>query len=82
MCLSVQVFFNVRVNMTVKEMVQKLKGLNQNAEITIIQQETLECSPEWWDAGLGEYGGVSGKALEIYSEDLHSHMFYLLAVDK
>lgn len=64
--------------MTVQELIEKLKTLNPDAELTIIQEEQLECEPELWDEEKCEVGG---RATEIYSEDLYSHETYLLAID-
>ena len=55
-----------------------LQGIKPNYEVKIIQEEELECMPEWWD----DKDGVSGKATKIYSEDLHSHEMYMLAIHK
>lgn len=68
--------------MTVKELIEKLSSCNPNARLKIIQEEELECMPEWWDDKIGACGSVSGSATEIYSEDLHSHQMYLLAIEK
>ena len=45
----------------------------------IIQEEELECMPEYWD---DDARGVIGKATELYSEDVHSHEIWLLAISK
>lgn len=66
--------------MKVKDLIKKLQNCNPNDSIKIIQELELECMPEWWDDKKGEYGGVAGSATEIYSEDVHSHTFYLLAI--
>ena len=63
--------------MTVKELMTKLSNCNDEAKLRIIQEEELECMPEYWD---GEEQKVSGKAIELYSEDLYSHQTYLLAI--
>lgn len=68
--------------MRVKELIEKLQKCNPDAMLKIIQGEELECMPEWWDDKIGDYGSVSGLATEIYSEDLHSHQMYLLAIEK
>lgn len=65
-------------SMTVKELIEKLSGCNPTAKLRIIAEEELECMPELWD---DEEQKVSGKATELYSEDLHSHETYLLAID-
>ena len=65
--------------MTVNEMIIRLQKCNPEATITIIQEETLECMPEWWDE---EKQKVGGRAIEVFSEDLYSHRVYLLAVGK
>lgn len=65
--------------MTVEELMEKLSGCNPKAKLMIIQEEELECMPEWWD---DEERKVAGKATELYSYDLHSHEMYLLAIDK
>lgn len=67
--------------MKVSELMTKLSNCNQDAKLRIIQEEELECMPEWWSDEIGECGGVTGKATEVYSEDLHSHQMYLLAID-
>lgn len=66
--------------MKVKDLITKLQECNPDARLELIQGEELECMPEWWDDNIGEYGGVCGNATEVYSEDLHSHQFYLLAI--
>lgn len=63
--------------MTVQEMIEKLSSCDKNAKLAIIQEEELECMPEYWD---DEGRKVTGKATELYSEDLHSHEYYLLAI--
>ena len=63
----------------VKDLIKKLQKCDSDDSIRIIQEEELECMSEWWDDEKGDYGEVSGLATEIYSEDLHSHTFYLLA---
>jgi hypothetical protein len=68
--------------MQVKDLIKKLQECNPDDSIIIIQEEELECMSEWWDDEKGEYGGVSGAATEIYSEDLHSHQFYLLGISE
>lgn len=65
--------------MTVEELMTKLSSCNGKANLMIIQEEELECMPELWD---DEKQKVSGKATELYCEDLHSHGMYLLAVDE
>ncbi len=64
--------------MTVEELMAKLSSCNPKAELQIIQEEELECMPSLWD---DEERKVSGKATELYSEDLYSHETYLLAVE-
>ena len=64
--------------MTVEELMVKLASCNGKSKLTIIQEEELECMPEWWD---DEKRKVAGNATELYSEDLHSHEMYLLAID-
>ena len=68
--------------MQVKDLIKKLQECNPDDRIKIIQEEELECMPEWWDDDKGEYGGVSGTATEIYSEDVHSHQWYLLGINE
>lgn len=63
--------------MIVKELMAKLLSCNGEAELRIIQEEELECMPEFWN---DEERKVNGKATELYSEDLHSHEIYLLAI--
>ena len=65
--------------MTVKELMAKLSSCNENAKLQIIQEETLECTPEYWD---DKENKVTGKASELYSEDLYSHQFFLLAIEE
>ena len=65
--------------MTVKELVKNLQKCNPDSRIKIIQEEILECEEDWWD---DEAGKVSGTATELYTEDLYSHGFYLLAIEK
>jgi len=64
--------------MTVKELIAKLSNCTQDARLKIIQEEDLECTPEYWD---DKERKVIGKATELYSEDLYSHEFYLLAIE-
>ena len=64
--------------MTVEEAIEKLKTCNPKAKLKIIQEEELECMPEWWDDDKYE---VIGNATEIYSEDLYSHQTYLLVIE-
>ena len=64
--------------MKVKEIIKILQKCSPEAELRIIQEEELECTPEWWD---DKNNKVSGVAKEIYSEDLHSHQMYLLAIE-
>lgn len=69
--------------MQVKDMIVILQEqCNPDDDIRIIGELELECMPEWWDDEKGDYGGVTGNATEIYSEDLHSHQFYLLAISE
>jgi hypothetical protein len=63
--------------MKVKELIKRLQECDQNAKIEIIQEETLECLPDIWDDNTRE---VTGKATNLYEEDLYSHEFYLLAI--
>ena len=65
--------------MTVKDLIKKLQEVNPDAELQIIQEEELECMPELWDDEKSE---VSGNAIELFSEDVHSHRMYLLAVNE
>ncbi len=65
--------------MTVQELIDKLVNCKLEAQIKIIQEEELECTPEIWNDEKQE---VVGKAVKLYSEDLYSHEVYLLAVDK
>ncbi len=67
--------------MKVKELIAKLQNCKEDAEIQIIQEEELECMPELWNNEDHKVGGTSG-AIELYSEDLHSHEMFLLAVLK
>ncbi len=64
--------------MTVEEAIEKLKKCNPSAKLRLIQEEELECMPEWWD---DEEYKVKGNATKIYSEDLYSHETYLLVID-
>lgn len=64
--------------MTVGELEEKLSKCNKESKLRIIQEEELECMPELWDDEKCE---VSGKATKLYEEDLHSHGFYLLAIE-
>ena len=64
--------------MKIKDIIRILQLCDMNAKLRLIQEEELECMPEWWDE---ENSKVSGSATEIYSEDLHSHRMYLLAID-
>lgn len=68
--------------MDVKDLIKKLQKCNPDNKLKIIQEEELECMPEWWDDSVGEYGGVAGEATELFSEDIHSHQMYLLAIKK
>ena len=63
--------------MTVKELIEALSDCDSDAKIRIMQEEELECTPEWWNDDICKPGG---KATELFSEDLHSHYFYLLAI--
>ncbi len=65
----------------VKDLIKKLQRLNPDAKLKLIQEEELECMPEWWDDTKGKYGRLSGAATEIYSDDIHSHRWYLLAIE-
>ena len=65
--------------MTVKEAITKLQKQNSSDKLKIIQEEELECMPEWWDEEKRE---PSGEATEIFSEDLHSHQVYLLTISE
>ncbi len=67
--------------MKVKELALKLSQVSPEAELKIIEEEELECMPELWDDEEHKVGGTSG-AIELYSEDLHSHEMFLLAVLK
>ncbi len=64
--------------MTVKELMEISSECSPDAKLRIIQEEELECMPEFWDDEKQE---VSGKATKLYSEDLHSHEMYLLAIE-
>lgn len=66
--------------MKVKDAIKILQKCNPNANLKLIQEEELECIPEWWDDNAGEYGEVIGKATKIFSEDLYSHQTYLLVI--
>lgn len=63
--------------MKVKDLINNLQKCNPNDKIRIIQGEELECMSEWWDDNNYTPGG---KATELFSEDLHSHQMYLLAI--
>ena len=66
--------------MTIQELIEKLSSYsNKEAKLQLIQEEDLECMPELWD---DEKHKPSGKATEIYCEDVHSHNWYLLAIEK
>jgi len=64
--------------MTVEELMAKLKNCRKDAKLQIIQEEELECMPDLWNDEEHKVGGTSG-AIELYSEDCHSHEMYLLA---
>jgi len=64
--------------MIVEELMAKLSKCNKKAKLMIIQEEELECMPEYWDDKKQK---VAGKATKLYSEDLYSHQTYLLAID-
>ena len=64
--------------MIVKELTEKLSSCNDEATLMIIQEEELECMPEYW---ADEERKVIGNATKLYSEDLHSHEFCLLAIE-
>ena len=65
--------------MNVKGLIKLLQAYsNPDAKIRLIQGEELECMPEWWDEVENMPGG---KASELYSEDVHSHQWYLLAIE-
>jgi hypothetical protein len=66
--------------MNAKDLIETLQKCNPDADIELIQEESLECIPEWWDDEIGDYGGVTDKVTELYSWDLYSHEFYLLAI--
>ena len=68
--------------MKVKDLIEKLQKCDPDDQLKIIQEEELECMPEWWDDNIGEYGGVTDKVTELFSEDLYSHQTYLLAIRK
>ena len=63
--------------MLVKDLVFALHKCNPYDTIKLIQEEELECMPEWWDDGLGV---VSDNVTVLCSEDLYSHEMYLLAI--
>ena len=65
--------------MTVKEAMENLSECSPDARLHIVQEEELECMPQYWDDEKQE---VAGKAREIFSEDVHSHQMYLLAIDR
>ncbi len=64
--------------MTVKELMEISSECSPDAKLRIIQEEELECMPEYWDETKNK---MSGKATKLYSEDLHSHEMYLLAIE-
>lgn len=66
--------------MKVKDLIKRLQKCSPEAEIELIQEESLECEEEWWDDKKGDYGGVTDKVTEIHCWDLYSHRFYLLAI--
>ena len=63
--------------MQVKDLILKLADCDENAEIQIIQEETLECLDEIWDS---KKNTVNKKAGDLYSQDCYSHQWYLLAI--
>ncbi|KKN01592.1 hypothetical protein LCGC14_1126270 [marine sediment metagenome] len=63
--------------MRVSELIIILKRCAPDARILIMQEEELECMPEFWD---DETRSLNEKATKLYSEDLHSHEVYLFAV--
>lgn len=63
--------------MKVSELVRKLQKCDSNAKLKIIQEEELECMPELWD---DKESRVCDDVTELFSEDLHSHQTYLLAI--
>lgn len=65
--------------MTVKELIEILNHVHPDSDIQIIQEEELECMPELWDDTNNK---VSNNVTKLYSEDLHSHEMYLLAINK
>lgn len=65
--------------MTVKVLIEELQKCNPDARIQIIGEESLECEPDLWD---DEKQRPAGLAREIYTEDLYSHQYYLLAVER
>ena len=67
--------------MTIKELLSRIAmtDVSPNAQLRIIQEEELECMPGLWNDEEHKVGGTSG-AIELYSEDCHSHKMYLLAV--
>lgn len=64
--------------MTVEQCIERLQKCSPDARLKIVGELTLECMPQWWDE---ENQKVAGKATELYSEDLFSHTYYLLAVE-
>lgn len=62
--------------MKVSELIEKLQKCNNEDKIVIIQEETLECFPDYWD---DKNYKVRGDVTELFSVDLYSHQFYLLA---
>lgn len=66
--------------MKVEDLTKILQTCNPNDKLKLIQEEQLECMPEWWDDSIGEYGDVTAKVTKLYDEDLFSHQMYLLAI--
>ena len=65
--------------MIVKELIEKLLTCDPESKLSIIQEEELECMPEWWD---DEERRPAGGVIELFEVDSYSHGFYLLAIKK
>jgi len=61
----------------VKDLIEKLQTCSMDADIKLIQEETLECMDELWDSDNGK---VTDNVTEVHCWDLYSHGFYLLAI--
>ena len=67
--------------MTVEELMAKCQNVRKDAKLLIVEEDELECMPDLWNDEEHKVGGTSG-AIELYSEDCHSHEIYLLAINK